>query len=779
MYGELTNGAFTTKLTINLSDITSEISLTDPAYDIFSAAISRTAIINNVYNICITGRTTHFDERAYYVVRVNLDDYSLYEDETYPTYLGLNVDDSWGGHPDFGYRVNSLATSNEFLTFAVQPRTRGYVPGYQYLMKLTVAASSMTSIYVTNLSNPSNVLRWSIISEDGGSVLINLSNNTSEGLYNTSNLNRSFIPSGISCFVRNGTTNYLVVSDKTLRSMSNTQLADYGDIIEDGFYYLFGHQNKLYVIYPTYIVVYEINFNANYTLTLVGRISANTSRDYTITSYTRFVQVPFYDAYIYTGHLGQRINKIYTKTVDRLPNMFYTDTYELYRPYLDYNTYPSEILNGKKVITLDGRITGTMPNNGELSYNSSENNQTIPAGYTSGGTITGISIEDMSAYDLLLEQSKYLLYGGTLYTELEYIIFTGTQYIDTEIIPTNHSTEAKVNFDTYNNDEHLLGTSRGYLYYHFTPYNNRYYWGNDNGESNGGSWTAGAHVIVYNGDNHAITIDGTIIGSETNIASSQNLWIGRRDTEINLQATLYYIKIIDKSTNELVRDLIPVKRIFDNVICFYDKISKEFFENQGTGDFIAGPEKGEPSYIELEYIQSTGTQYIDTGIKPDGNTRVVAKWTNGTNNGVIFGAYNGDWTAGYGLYQNAASSSGTYWRHYFSNDNTNKVRVTPAVLDMNKGTFIFNNETIYTTATKSNTTSYSMYIFAGNWNGSRVEQKTSLSLWYFQIYDNDTLVRDFVPAKRIADNTICLYDKVSNAFFTNQGTGVFTAGPEK
>ena len=251
----------------------------------------------------------------------------------------------------------------------------------------------------------------------------------------------------------------------------------------------------------------------------------------------------------------------------------------------------NDILSPKTAYSNGQKITGVMPDNGTLSFTSSENNQTIPAGYTSGGTIAGITIEDMSAYDSLLEQSQYLLYGGTLYTELEYIIFTGTQYIDTEIIPTNHSAEAKVNFDTYNNDEHLLGTSRGYLYYHFTTYNNRYYWGNDNGESNGGSWTAGAHVIVYNGDNHAITVDGTIIGSGSNIASSQNLWIGRRDTVTNLQATLYYIKIVDKSTNKLVRDLIPVKRAFDNVVCLYDKISKGFFENQGTGTFIAGPEK--------------------------------------------------------------------------------------------------------------------------------------------------------------------------------------------
>ena len=44
------------------------------------------------------------------------------------------------------------------------------------------------------------------------------------------------------------------------------------------------------------------------------------------------------------------------------------------------------------------------------------------------------------------------------------------------------------------------------------------------------------------------------------------------------------------------------------------------------------------------------------------------------------------------------------------------------------------------------------------------------------VYDNDTLIRDFVPAKK-ADGTIGLYDRVSGTVYTNAGTGAFTAGP--
>lgn len=51
----------------------------------------------------------------------------------------------------------------------------------------------------------------------------------------------------------------------------------------------------------------------------------------------------------------------------------------------------SDVLKGKKLYSSSGKITGTMPNNGELSYTPSTNEQSIPAGYTSGGSILGDS----------------------------------------------------------------------------------------------------------------------------------------------------------------------------------------------------------------------------------------------------------------------------------------------------------------------------------------------------------------------------------------------------
>ena len=81
--------------------------------------------------------------------------------------------------------------------------------------------------------------------------------------------------------------------------------------------------------------------------------------------------------------------------------------------YTYYNTYDSttissEILQDKIVYSSKGKIVGTMPNNGELNYNSSTEEQTIPAGYTSGGTIAPAPLTD-TEYAECLELSEQIL----------------------------------------------------------------------------------------------------------------------------------------------------------------------------------------------------------------------------------------------------------------------------------------------------------------------------------------------------------------------------------
>ena len=70
-----------------------------------------------------------------------------------------------------------------------------------------------------------------------------------------------------------------------------------------------------------------------------------------------------------------------------------------------------------------------------------------------------------------------------------------------------------------------------------------------------------------------------------------------------------------------------------------------------------------------------------------------------------------------------------------------------------------------------------LYILANNYNGSD-RYWTRAKIYSMDITIDGVKERDFVPCYRKADNVIGLYDLVYNEFYTNQGIGTFTKGPE-
>ena len=73
-------------------------------------------------------------------------------------------------------------------------------------------------------------------------------------------------------------------------------------------------------------------------------------------------------------------------------------------------------------------------------------------------------------------------------------------------------------------------------------------------------------------------------------------------------------------------------------------------------------------------------------------------------------------------------------------------------------------------------TAGNIYMIGRNEDGV-VKRLGAFKYYYMKIYENGVLVRDFVPAKN-SNNVIGMYDMVSGQFFTNAGTGDFTAGPD-
>ena len=184
-------------------------------------------------------------------------------------------------------------------------------------------------------------------------------------------------------------------------------------------------------------------------------------------------------------------------------------------------------------------------------------------------------------------------------------------------------------------------------------------------------------------------------------------------------------------------------------------------------------------YQEVEYIESSGTQYIDTGYKPTSNNLRIAcefEYTADHSASSVFGS----------------ESSGQYsivpWGapEFYVGSSTQLLAQTTALntkylLDAhaNAGTLTvsLNGTTNSASYSGSILTTVNMGIFC-NIVAGVASQFCSMKLYAMYIYDNGNLVRDFVPCYRKSDNVAGLYDLVNNVFYTNAGSGVFAVGAD-
>lgn len=181
----------------------------------------------------------------------------------------------------------------------------------------------------------------------------------------------------------------------------------------------------------------------------------------------------------------------------------------------------------------------------------------------------------------------------------------------------------------------------------------------------------------------------------------------------------------------------------------------------------------------LEYIQSTGTQYIDTGYKPSYNSRVVVDVSDvPATTSFIFGTRDGSSSTSPNQLVLYRSSATTIRYDYFGTSKSASLSDASgrAVVIADANTLTWGDVTITNTAVSSGTCPNTLLLFALNNNGT-ISKRDPFKLHSCQIYENDTLIRDFVPVKN-EDGAVGLYDRVECKFYTNAGTDSFIAGPE-
>lgn len=219
----------------------------------------------------------------------------------------------------------------------------------------------------------------------------------------------------------------------------------------------------------------------------------------------------------------------------------------------------------------------------------------------------------------------------------------------------------------------------------------------------------------------------------------------------------------------------------------FDLVSYTMGMANGSGGGGGGGGILPSGFTQLQYIQSTGVEYIDTGVKDSAGMLCIAR--------ACYVSARGEWDTICGA-QDAASTvnadglimayynSGNYASYIVNNTVDTNIPIVMGVMvdiisDTRAVAHYFNvaGKRYFRTLAGSRG-NYNLFLFGLNSAGNNSYQSIA-RIEHLALFDSSgTLIRDFYAAKRNSDNVLGMYDLVSQTLFTNQGTGAFIAGPE-
>lgn len=374
-----------------------------------------------------------------------------------------------------------------------------------------------------------------------------------------------------------------------------------------------------------------------------------------------------------------------------------------------------------------------------------------------------------SPYDAEIE---YLESTGTQWIDIGYKHHTGSTKYETSVVLTN------INQNNYNSlfgaridhdgaEAYYIGITRNGVAYSCIGGNKK---------ESLCSLSINTRYDIVSDPSTGWIINGTTYNSAANNTSTRSLYncylYSLNQSGINIENTamkIYYFKIYEGSV--LMMDLIPVR--VGQVGYMYDRVSGQLFGNSGTGNFTLGQD-----IVEVEYLESSGTQYIDLGFYPSAATHAIldAQMSN------INSYYDGAETIGQNgqnrfqiccIYQGCFHfGCGTEWMNTISADTNRHIFQL-----WGDGNCAVDNQSYLISENCNFIQSVdSLYIFAGNYESRDVHYGT-VKIYSFKMYENDVLTLDLIPVR--VGQVGYMYDKVSGQLFGNSGSGSFILGPDK
>lgn len=215
----------------------------------------------------------------------------------------------------------------------------------------------------------------------------------------------------------------------------------------------------------------------------------------------------------------------------------------------------------------------------------------------------------------------------------------------------------------------------------------------------------------------------------------------------------------------------------NDVVDIDDKPIKELAKDEEwIFQFVSGP-KLPSGYTELEYIQSSGTQYIDTRFIPTSNTKISIDFQvlSVVADDTIIGTINPNCVIGYNtteIYAGFKLGTGTSIAIATTVTSRHTAELSNGVFKVDAQQKSFDQATGFSQTLTA-------LIFASHYTGvsDGTYGKCAAKVYSAKIYESGVLVRDFIPCKN-ASGVVGMWDDVNSVFYQNAGSGTFIAGPE-
>ena len=188
----------------------------------------------------------------------------------------------------------------------------------------------------------------------------------------------------------------------------------------------------------------------------------------------------------------------------------------------------------------------------------------------------------------------------------------------------------------------------------------------------------------------------------------------------------------------------------------------EYLESSGTQYFVTNIPIQAPIIIESEQIfTSTSDQYL-VGAAYDDNSIAYRSSANGTYSSQVQSAFNGYFLFG------RITTSQKYHIVTVLGSETQTVTLGDVLIGTRNKSY----------ATPIDSTKAVYGIFCQYKAGSGAQFYSKVKLYSLKISNATSILGNFIPCYRKSDNEPGMYDTVTQTFFTNQGTGSFSVGPD-